>query len=126
MTIALWCVLAAAALPLLSTGVAKAGGRFPMTANAHPREWQEKLDGWPKRAHWAQLNAFEGFPPFAAGVIIAQMVHAPQARVDMLAVAYIVFRVIYLGAYIANLSTLRSTIWFASVACIVGLFFAGA
>ncbi len=126
MTTALWCVLIAAGLPLLSTFVAKAGGRMPLKANAHPREWLDRLEGWPKRANWAQLNAFEGFPPFAAGVIISQIVHAPQARIDQLAIAYIILRLVYLALYIANFSTLRSIVWFASVGCIVGLFASGA
>ena len=62
MTCALWCVLAAMFLPYLWVGFAKSGG----FDNAAPRETLEHLEGWRKRADWAQKNAFEAFPPFAA------------------------------------------------------------
>ena len=71
MSTAYWCVLAAALLPYAFTGLAKFSG--PRRYDNHaPRDYLDKLDGWRKRAHWAQLNSFEAFAPFAAGVIIAQ------------------------------------------------------
>lgn len=120
MTIALWCVLAAALLPFVFTGAAKfGGGRYN---NRKPREFLEKLEGWQKRAHWTQLNSFEAFPPFAAAVIIAEMLNAAQNKVDALAVAFIVLRVLYGVAYIADRQALRSLIWTAAFGCIVALF----
>src|SRR3546814_3931797 len=56
MTTALWCVLVAALLPFLFTGLAKASKRFD---NAAPRDYFEQSTGWRKRAHWAQLNRSE-------------------------------------------------------------------
>jgi uncharacterized MAPEG superfamily protein len=126
MTIAYWCVLAAGALIYLATGLAKAGGRMPVKANHTPREWLEKLEGWPKRAHWAQLNSFEVFPLFAAAVIVAELAHAPQPRIDHLALAFIACRVLYLILYLADQAMLRTTLWFAGMVCVVMLFFAGA
>jgi uncharacterized MAPEG superfamily protein len=126
MTIAYWCVLAAAALIYAATGLAKAGGRMPVKANHTPRDWLEQLEGWPKRAHWAQQNGFEVFPLFAAAVIIAELAHAPQARIDHLALAFVAIRVVYLILYLADLSWLRTTAWTAGMVCVVGLFFAGA
>jgi len=126
MTIAYWCVLAAAGLIYAATGLAKGGGRMPPNANATPREWLERLQGWPKRAHWAQQNSFEVFPIFAAAVIIAQAVHAPQARIDILALGFIATRVAYLLLYLADLSWLRTTAWTAGMVCVVWLFCLGA
>jgi uncharacterized MAPEG superfamily protein len=126
MTTALWCVLAAALLPYLGTGLAKGGGRMALNANRAPREWANTLEGWPKRAHWAQLNSFEAFPAFAVAVLTAQMLHAPQARLDMLALAFIGFRLGYLVAYLADLATLRSTLWAGGMVCVVWLFVLGA
>jgi uncharacterized MAPEG superfamily protein len=126
MTIAYWCVLAAAGLIYAATGLAKAGGRMPTRANSTPREWLERLEGWPKRAHWAQQNGFEVFPIFAAAVIIAEAVHAPQARIDTLALSFIATRVVYLVLYLADLSWLRTTTWFAGMICVVWLFCLGA
>jgi uncharacterized MAPEG superfamily protein len=126
MTIALWCVLAAALLPYLGTLGAKAGGRMPTRANQSPREWLDKLEGWPKRAHWYQQNSFEAFPAFAAAVIVAQMLHAPQPRLDMLALAFIAFRLLHFAFYLANIAPMRSLVWMGGMACVIWLFVLGA
>jgi uncharacterized MAPEG superfamily protein len=122
MTLALWCVFIAAVLPYAATGIAKAGGRMPVKANHQPRIWLESLSGLPKRAHWAQLNGFEVFPAFAAAVIVCQIQHAPQARVDQLAMAFIAFRLVYLLCYLADWARLRSLIWFGGTVCTIWLF----
>src|SRR5690348_13041569 len=92
MTIANWCVLAAALMPIVFTGLAKFSGL--KYNNKRPREFQAQLTGWRLRAHWAHLNSFEAFPIFVAGVLIAQQAGADQARVDQLALAYIAARVV--------------------------------
>jgi len=120
MTTAYWCVLAAALLPLLWTGAAKAGGKS--YDNARPREFLGALTGWPARAHHAQQNSYEAFPPFAAAVIIAHLCGAPQPAVDGLALGFIGARLLYGLCYIADLSTLRSLVWLAGLGCVVGLF----
>ena len=126
MTIAFWCVLAAAALIYIATGLAKVGGRMPPRDNHAPREWLDRQKGWPKRAHWAQQNGFEVFPIFAAAVIIAQLAHAPQGRVDTLALSFVGLRVVYLILYLADLAHLRTLAWFGGMVCIVWLFCLGA
>ena len=50
MTIAAWCVLAAAIMPVLLAGVAKAGSPYD---NSRPRELEGRLDGYRKRAYAA-------------------------------------------------------------------------
>jgi uncharacterized MAPEG superfamily protein len=126
MTIALWCVLIGALLPYAATGLAKGGGRMPVRQNHTPRDWLDKLEGWPKRAHWAQLNSFEVFPAFAAAVIVAQLTHATQSKADDLAMAWVAFRVLYLVMYLVDLAPLRTLSWTAGMACMVWLFFLGA
>ena len=125
MTLAYWCVLIAAYLPIAWTGLAKFGGGGGDFDNNSPREMLERTSGWRKRAHWVQLNGFEAFPPFAAAVIIAHAVHAPQGRVDLLAATFIVLRIIYGILYMADLATLRSIAWIAAVGCVVALFMIG-
>jgi len=123
MTVAYWCVLAAAFVPYLFTSLAKfPGGRFGPRANKAPREFLEALCGWRKRSHWAQLNGFEAFPPFAAAVIIAHQTGAAQGTVDLLALGFIGARLAYGGLYIADLGAPRSVAWACGVACVVGLF----
>lgn len=119
MTLAFWCVLAAALLPYVCTAVAKSSSRYD---NRTPRRYLESLDGWRQRAHWAQLNSFEAFPPFAAAVLIAQMAHAPQSMVNTLALVFVVLRMAYVLCYITDKATLRSIMWLAALGCVVGLF----
>lgn len=124
MTIAFWCVLAAAFLPYAFTSYAKFTG--PGFNNYRPRDFLEKLEGKRKRAHWVQLNSFESFPMFAAAVIVAHLTGVSRDLADGLAVAYLASRVLYGVFYIADKAPLRSAVWFASMACIAGLFIAGA
>ncbi|HEY9546631.1 MAG TPA: MAPEG family protein [Solimonas sp.] len=119
MTTALWCVLVAALLPFLFTGLAKASKRFD---NAAPRDYFEQSTGWRKRAHWAQLNSFEAFPAFAAAVIIAQIAAGPNATADKLALIFIAARLVYGVLYVVNKPTLRSLAWLVGIGCVIGLF----
>jgi len=125
MPIAYWCLLLAALLPLLWTGVAKAIRRRDFD-NRKPREFQAGLSGAAQRAHWAHLNSFEAFAPFAAGVLVAEQLSAPQATIDQLAIAFVVLRVVYGLCYLANLATLRSLVWTAAMTCTIALFIIGA
>jgi uncharacterized MAPEG superfamily protein len=119
MTTAYWCVLAAALIPYFTVGVAKSKGDFD---NAAPRDWLARQEGFRKRALWAHQNAFEAFPPFAAAVIIAQLAHAPQGWIDLLAVLFIVARIAYSVLYIFDKPTMRSIVWTLGLGCMVGLF----
>ncbi|MET3177812.1 UNVERIFIED_ORG: putative MAPEG superfamily protein [Variovorax guangxiensis] len=110
LTIAYWCVLAACVLPYLAAWIAKAGSFGPRD-NLHPREWASKQSGWRARANSAQANSFEGLPFFIGAVIIAHQLGAAQARLDMLAVAYVVLRTIYLALYIRGIGSARSAVW---------------
>ncbi|HEX4869188.1 MAG TPA: MAPEG family protein [Moraxellaceae bacterium] len=122
MTVAYWCVLAAILLPYAWTGVAKFTSGFRPRDNHNPREYLDRLEGPAKRAHWAQLNTFESIPGFMAAVIIAHLAQAPQGPVDALALTYIALRVAYGVLYIKDLASLRSLVWAAGLACVVGLF----
>lgn len=123
MTIAFWCVLIGAVMPILWTGIAKFTGR-PMrpAENLAPRAFLETLDGYRKRAHWAQLNAFEAFPGFAAGVIIATMAGGPAATIDTLAVIWVLLRLAYGGFYLANIGLARSLVWGGAFATMIAIF----
>lgn len=130
MTITQWCVLIACLLPILTMGAAKASfGRTPRRDggfdNVNPREWEAKLTGWQSRAHAAQNNGFEALPLFIAGVIFAQMGGVEQARIDMLALAFVALRLAYTWAYLSNRATLRSLIWFAGIGVSVALLVMG-
>jgi uncharacterized MAPEG superfamily protein len=122
MTIAFWCVLVAGFLPYFGTLTAKIGGeRFD---NSNPRDWLNAQAGFRKRANAAQHNSFEAFPFFAAAVIIAHVAGAPQGRIDLFAVVFILARLFYIAFYVADMATLRSLAWFAGIGSVVALFLA--
>lgn len=120
MTLAYWCVLVAALLPIVWAGVAKSGQKG--YDNARPREFLGSLSGWPARANHAQQNSYETFPFFAAGVIIAHLCAVPQGTIDALAVTFVVARTAYGICYIADWSTPRSLVWLVGFGCTVALF----
>jgi uncharacterized MAPEG superfamily protein len=119
-TIAFWCVLAAALMPYVWAVAAK--GSMPNFDNNAPRPFLESLDGWGQRANWAQMNAFEAFPAFAAAVLIGSVVgNIEQAMLNMLAVLFIVCRVLHGVFYITDKAVLRSIVWFAGISSWVAI-----
>lgn len=123
MTTAYWMILVAGCLPYWPTLVSKWRRSYD---NAAPRAGVDRLPPRQQRAYWAQLNAFEAFPLFAAAVIVAHLARAPQPWVDGLAVAFIGFRAAYTLAYIYDRDRLRSLVWAGGFLCVIGLFVAGA
>ena len=121
MTIALYCVFIAAFLPYLVLPYAKWSSAYLKGGNNAPRRFAESLSGSKQRAYWAHQNGLEAFPPFAAVVIIATVVGRGGTAIDALAVAFIVTRVIYTLVYIADWATLRSTVWFAGLGCVLAM-----
>ncbi len=121
MSIAYWCVLVAGLFPYIFTVLAKAKGiDFD---NHSPREYLNNLTGWRKRANWIQINSFEAFPFFAAAVIIANLNHAPSNKIDILAMSFILFRILYAIAYLKNIASLRTIVWTGGFICVVSLFY---
>jgi uncharacterized MAPEG superfamily protein len=127
MTVAYWMILAAAFVPYIGTLYAKFSGGGGETYDNHaPRAGVESLPPARRRAYWAQLNGFEAFPPFAAGVIVANLAGAEPAWIDTLAVSFVALRIAYTLLYIHDRPSARSLVWTAALACVVGLFAAGA
>jgi uncharacterized MAPEG superfamily protein len=89
--------------------------------NAAPRDQQAKLTGWGRRAAAAHANGFESFPAFAAGVLAAQCTGASPRWAAILAVTYVVARLLYTVAYLAGVAPLRSAIWTVGFSASVGL-----
>lgn len=122
LTLAYWCLIGAALLPYLTAWIGKAGA-FKPADNDAPRDWARRQGGWRARALAAQDNGFEGLPLFMAGVIAAHQFGALQGRIDALALAYLLLRVVYVSLYIRGKSTLRSLVWVLGIACSIALFF---
>ncbi|MCU1752638.1 MAPEG family protein [Pseudomonas sp. NPDC087697] len=124
MTVALWCVLIAIFLPYVCTSIAKIGGKFGLRDNHDPRDFLESLDGFARRAHWAQLNSFEVTPAFAAAVIVAHLAgNAELVTINVLSVLFITSRLLYIICYLADWAILRSLVWFVGMGLIASFFF---
>jgi len=117
---AYWCVLIAALLPYLWITIAKAGGK--RYDNRDPRAWLARQDN-PRlaRANAAQLNAFEAFAPFAASVILAQLAGVAPDRIALLAIIFVLMRLLHGVFYLANVHAMRSLVWFGGFACVLAL-----
>ncbi|NDZ11698.1 glutathione metabolism protein [Variovorax sp. WS11] len=124
LTLAYWCVLVAALLPYLAAYIAKIGS-FRLRDNQAPRDWMGRQAGWRARALAAQNNSFEGLPFFIGAVVIAHQLGAAQARLDMLAAAYVLLRIVYIALYIRGFGTARSTVWALAFAANIAILFAG-
>ena len=129
-TIAYWCVLVMALLPVVCAGIAKSGMmRTPPGEggydNADPRNWLQRQTEWRARANNAQANTFEALPFFFAAVVIAHQLQASQGYVDVLALAFVALRLAHVAAYVANKANLRSVIWTLALLANVALLFAG-
>jgi uncharacterized MAPEG superfamily protein len=129
-TLAYWCVLVAALLPIVCAGIAKSGmlkkprrdGGFD---NDNPRDWLARQSDWRARANAAQANSFEALPFFIGAVIIAHVLGALQARLDLLAFLFVFLRMIYIMMYVAGLSTVRTIVWSMALLVNIAILFIG-
>lgn len=119
MTTALWCILAAGLLPYGFTIAAKSGRGF---SNHAPRAYLDQVEGWRQRAHWAQLNSFEGLALFIGAVLTSHVVGGDEFTTNALAVVYVVARALYGLMYITDQAKMRSLMWFVAMFANAGLF----
>ncbi len=129
-TLAYWCVLAAALLPIVCAGIAKSGmfskpRREGGYDNRDPRDWLARQTGWRARANAAQANTFEALPFFIGAVVIAHQLGAHQTSVDLLAILFVVLRVVYLLLYLGGQAMARSAVWTLALLVNVAILFAG-
>ena len=129
-TIAYWCVLFAAILPIVCAGIAKSGMFTTPPAkggydNNNPRSWLARQSDWRSRANAAQANTFEALPFFFAAVIIAHLLQAAQTRLDILALIFIMLRIGYIIMYVADLANARSIVWTLALLVNIGILFSG-
>ncbi|NMM10449.1 MAG: glutathione metabolism protein [Polaromonas sp.] len=129
-TVAYWCVLIAALLPIVCAGIAKSGmmSTSPREGgydNNNPRSWLARQTDWRARANAAQANTFEALPFFFAAVIIAHLLQADQTRLDILALMFIVLRIAYIMMYVADWAKARSLLWTLALLVNIGILFSG-
>jgi uncharacterized MAPEG superfamily protein len=129
-TAAYWCLLVAAILPIMCTGLAKSGtftkprkdGGFD---NHNPRAWLARQTDWRARANAAQANTFEALPFFFAAVIIAHQLGALQTRVDILCFLWLLLRILFVIAYVGDMAMVRTGLWTGALLINVAILFVG-
>ena len=129
-TVAYWCVLIAALLPIVCAGLAKRGalgksvkdGGFD---NNNPRAWLSRQTGASARANAAQANTFEALPFFIGAVVIAHQLGASQTPLDVLAVLFVVLRAIFIFLYVADRAAARSVVWGVAFFVNIAILFLG-
>ncbi len=129
-SIAYWCVLVAAVLPIVCAGIAKYGmfSKSPREGgfdNHQPRAWLARQTDWRARANAAQANTFEALPFFFAAVIIAHQLQARQAALDILAFMFVVLRIAYVVMYVADMAKTRSAVWSLALLINIMILFSG-
>lgn len=113
MSVALLIFLAAL-LPFVAAVSAKFGGDG--FTNHEPRGWLAKQSGWRGRANAAQTNTFEALPLFYAALLYAHFSGVEPELIHWYGVAWLVFRLAYIVAYIKDKASLRSLLWAISFA----------
>ncbi|MGL6072370.1 MAPEG family protein [Craterilacuibacter sp.] len=123
MNFALWSLLLASVLPLLWAVLSKAGAPYD---NSRPREVLARASGYRQRANWAQQNGWEAFAPWAAAVLVAQLMGVAHSTQDIAAIIFIAARLAHGVFYIMDKPMLRSLAWLAGFVAMVGLYMAAA
>ena len=129
-TVAYWCVLVAALLPMVCAGIAKRGALGKPAKdggydNHNPRAWLARQTGASARANAAQANTFEALPFFIGAVIIAHQLGAAQTPLDLLAFLFVLLRVFYIQMYVSDMAAARSVVWGAALLVNIGILFLG-
>jgi uncharacterized MAPEG superfamily protein len=120
MTIPHLCLLIVVLLPFPWTLLAKTSKRYD---NRTPRTYLAGLEGWRARAQAAHQNAWEALALFTAAVVVAGQAGGSSEWINTLAIVFVVTRVLHGVLYVSNLASLRSLVWFVSMACVVSMFF---
>ena len=120
MTTALWCLFVTMFLPIVCAGISKAGGK--RYDNAQPRKWLAEQEGFRARAVAAQQNTWEALLLFAIAIIVAHMLLGPTDSVNQMAVGFVVSRLVYILAYVANWAMARTLVWLVGFFLTIAIF----
>lgn len=90
--------------------------------NQRPRRQWRQLKDRGARVLETHVDAVESFAPFAAAVLVAHFSDAVPKRVDMLAMAWVVCKVVHPAAHVAEADYLRAGLGVMSYVCVAGLF----
>jgi len=124
MTTPFWCVFVAGLLPYVWVTIAASERRkqFGTVDNKLPRLQEAQLTGRGARAMGAHNNAFETFAFFAAAVVIAHIAGADPGWSAILAIVFVLARIVHGVLYLADIDVMRSLMFGVGQLCSLGLF----
>jgi uncharacterized MAPEG superfamily protein len=102
--------------------IAQVSNNGPLKPQNYLDPTQRPLPPWGKRADRAYLNAVEGFAPFAALVIVAQVAGKANATTAFWAMSFFWLRLAHAIIYLLGIPYLRTIVFTLGWVAIVGLF----
>lgn len=123
MTVLLICLLIMMLLPYIAKlPLAKAMSQLGTYDNNHPRAQQAQLEGYGARTLAAHQNSFEALIVFSVAVLTALVTNHIAYWVQVVALVYVISRVVYHVLYLKNLASLRSLTWMVGYLCCLAIF----
>ena len=107
-------VVVASVVPL---GAARSQANFQIEDLAAPRAMFERLPAWGKRASWAHQNSFEAFTLHAPAALLCLLMGGSAPAAIAAAWIHPALRLLYIGAYVANVPPLRALCWAGGITC---------
>ncbi len=92
-------------VPFLLVGYARLQAGYDMSA---PRAMFDKFPPYAQRATWAHQNAFESLTLYAPAALMAYVTGQDSTLVAIIAIAYVIARLLYSVFYVLNIPVLRS------------------
>lgn len=97
--------------------------QFGRLDNAYPRLQQAELRGVGARVQGAQANAWEALSVYAVTVFIAFAAGVDLRSLDVPALLFVVFRILYSVLYVINWAWLRSAVFGLGMGCCIYIFY---
>lgn len=121
MTTLLICLLVILVLPYLAKmPLGYAMNKLGKYDNNHPRTQMAQLTGFGARALAAHQNSFEALSVFSAVILAAIATQHTGFLVQILAIVYVISRLVYHVLYLMDKASLRSLVWFVGyIICLV-------
>ena len=118
MEVIIICAFIAVLLPYIAKApVAMAMHKESKYDNKYPRDQQARLKGFGARALAAHQNSFESLIIYTMATAVVLATNNTSITVQVLAVVYLVARVVYCVMYYLNLDKMRSLMWLIGLLC---------
>ena len=114
----LWSLVLLVVQLVTPSVLALMGGQVSVAYLLSARDETAQTSGSVLRAQRAAANLLETLPAFLVLVVLSLV---NDTDVIVLAQAWLVLRVIYLGLYLAGTAYVRSVVWVGALGCLVGM-----